>query len=231
MLNLPLDCSTLVQDDDYLTHLAPGVWLMDNHKWALVAWERERVPGRRHVLLHADFHWDGVDDFASDDAPRAELLAADVDELAAMTADEKYIRFDSFIAPAVRRGLLSEVHFFCKEDDGNDVGLDSDLCRVSGVQQTVHVEAASLAALLPNGPLIYDLCLDLFNRTDNLFEGDVWPDADVLAFLDETRAHIAAAVVVTISLSFGYSGTEEDTRHLAQLIVPRILELRRNVAA
>lgn len=230
-LNLPFDCSALVQDDDYLAQLAPGVWLMDNHKWALVAWERERVLGRRYVLIHADFHWDGVDDFASDDAPKAELLAADVDQLAAMTSDEKYIRFDSFIASAVRRGLLSEVHFYCKEDDGNDVGLDSDLCSVSGVQQTVHAETASLAALQPTAPLIYDLCLDLFNHADDLFEGDIWPDADVLAFLDETRAHIAAAAVVTISLSFGYSGTEEDTRHLSQLVVPRILELRGNVAA
>jgi len=230
-LNLPLDCAALVPDDDYLAQLAPGIWLMDNHKWALLAWERERVVGHRYVLLHADFHWDGVDDFASEDAANAELLAADVDALAAMTADEKYIRFDSFIAPAVRRGLLCEVHFFCKEDDGNDVGLDADLCRNAGVQQEFHVDAASLAALQAKGPLIYDLCLDLFNRADDLFEGDVWPDTDVLAFLEATQAQIVGADVVTISLSFGYSGTEEDTRHLAQLVVPRILELRGHAAA
>jgi hypothetical protein len=143
-----------------------------------------------------------------------------------LIADDKYIRFDTFIAPAVRRGLLSEVHFFCKEDDGNDVGLDADLCSDGGVQQAFHVDAASLAALQPKGPLIYDLCLDLFNGAEDLFEGELWPDADVLAFLDDTRDHIVAAEIVTISLSFGYSGTEADTRHLAQLVVPRILQLR-----
>lgn len=223
---MPVNCSALVEDGDYRVQLAPGVWLMDNHKWALLAWERERVPGRRYVLIHADFHWDGVDDFDSDGAPTKDLLAADVDELESLIADDKYIRFDSFIAPAVRRGLLSEVHFFCKEDDGNDVGLDADLCSDGGVQQEFHVDAASLAALPPKGPLIYDLCLDLFNGAEDLFEGELWPDADVLAFLEETRDHIVAAEIVTISLSFGYSGTEADTRHLAQLVVPRILQLR-----
>ncbi len=223
---MALVCAQLIPDNDYLAQLGPGIWLMDNHKWALVAWERERVAGRRYVLLHADFHWDGVDDFRTDDSARAALLAADADELAAMTAAEQYIRFDSFIAAAVRRGLLSEVHFFCKEDDGNEVGLDADLCADAGVQQAVHVDVDSLVALEPTGAFIYDLCLDLFNRADDLFDGDLWPDADVLAFLDSTRALIVAADFVTISLSFGYSGTEEDTRHLAQLVVPRILEWR-----
>ncbi len=94
---------------------------MDNHKWALLAWERERVPGRRYVLVHADFHWDGVDDFASDGAPTKELLAADVDELESMIAGDKYIRFDSFIAPAVRRGLLSEVHLLSSTNPANPI--------------------------------------------------------------------------------------------------------------
>jgi hypothetical protein len=226
-LIMPLDCAALTPNGDYLVQLGPGIWLMDNHKWALVAWERHRVAGQRYVLLHADFHWDGVDDFRPDGSPREALLAAGVDDLVAMTADEEYIRFDSFIAPAVRRGLLSEVHFFCKEDDSNEVGLDADLCAQAGVQQVVHDDVESLAHLDPTGPLIFDLCLDLFNHADDLeFEGDLWTDADVLEFLEATSSHILTAAVVTISLSFGYSGTEEDTRHLAQLVVPRILELR-----
>lgn len=55
---MALVCAQLIPDNDYLAQLGPGIWLMDNHKWALVAWERERVAGRRYVLLHADFHWD-----------------------------------------------------------------------------------------------------------------------------------------------------------------------------
>ena len=122
-----IDFNSLAQDDDFVVELGAGVWLMDNHKWAFVAWERRRVVGQRYALLHADFHWDGVDDFAPDSTPRKALLAAGVDDLIAMTAAEDYIRFDSFIAPAVRRGLFSEVHFFCKEDESNEVGLDADL--------------------------------------------------------------------------------------------------------
>lgn len=228
---MPLDYSTLTPDNDYLVQLGPGVWLMDNHKWALVAWERQRVVGQRFVLLHADFHWDGIDDFGSDDSPREALLAAGVNELVAMTAKEKYIRFDSFIAPAVRRDLLSEVHFFCKEDDSNDVGLDAELCARACVQQVVHDDVESFAQIDPEGPLIFDLCLDLFNHADDKeFEGDLWTDADVLEFLEAVSSHILAAAVVTISLSFGYSGAEEDTRRLAQLVVPRILELRGLIA-
>lgn len=213
---MPLDYAALAPNSDCLVQLGPGVWLMDNHKWALVAWERQRVAGQRYVLLHADFHWDGVDDLGPDGSPRDALLAAEVDDLVAMTAAEEYIRFDSFIAPAVRRGLLSEIHFFCKENDSNEVGLDADLCAQAGVQQVVHDDIESLARLDPVGPLIFDLCLDLFNHADDMeFEGDLWTDADVLRFLEATSSHIRAAAIVTISLSFGYSGTEEDGNYHA----------------
>lgn len=226
-MTVHLDYAALIPDDGYLIRIGSGVWLMDSHKWALVAWERERIVGQRYVLLHADFHWDGVDDFAPDASAREGLLAARFDDLVAMTVAEDHIRFDSFIAPAVRRGLLSEVHFFCREDDSNEVGLDANLCAAAGVKQLVHDDVESLARLDPVGPLIFDLCLDTFNHADDMeFEGDLWTDADVLGFLEAMSSHIRAAAVVTISLSFGYSGTEEDTRHLAQLVVPRVLELR-----
>jgi hypothetical protein len=46
----------------------------------------------------------------------------------------------------------------------------------------------------------------------------------VLAFLEAIKHHIQAAELVTISLSFGCSGTADDTPHLA---VPRMVEWRR----
>ena len=71
----------------------------------------------------------------------------------------------------------------------NEVGLDADLCAQAGVQQVVHDDVESLAHLDPTGPLIFDLCLDLFNHADDLeFEGDLWTDADVLGSL-RRRAH------------------------------------------
>ena len=34
--------ATLVEDDDYLVNLGRGVWLMDDHRWALKVLETER---------------------------------------------------------------------------------------------------------------------------------------------------------------------------------------------
>ena len=50
---------------------------------------------------------------------------------------------------------------------------------------------------------------------------------DVLGFIEAVAHHIKAAALVTVSMSFGYSGSEDDTRHLTQLAIPRILALRR----
>lgn len=226
---LPIDIGTLAPDDNLLVDFGAGVWLMDNHKWALLSWERQRQSDGAgpYVLIHADFHWDGVDDFRDNEVEQAKLLAADAAELERMTAHERHIGWDSFIAPAVRRSLLSEVHFYCLEDNGNEVGLDVDLCEGHGVLQRVHRDVASLSAIEPVSPLIFDLCLDLFNRSDNEeFEGDLWTDDEVLAFIDGVAHQLKRAAIVTVSLSFGYSGTEDDTRHLAELVLPRLLALR-----
>lgn len=221
-----LDLATLHPDETFTVDLGGGLWLMDNHKWALLAWERSRTASR-FELVHADFHWDGVDDFAGDEGSQAALMSASTNDLEAMTAADRYIRFDSFIAAAVRRGLLSRVHFFCLEDEGSDEGLDESLCEKFGVQQVVHRDIKSLAAIEPAHPVIFDLCLDLFNRSNDLeYEGDLWSDDEVIAFIEAMAQHITAADVVTVSLSFGYSGTEVDTRHLAELVIPRIQSLR-----
>jgi hypothetical protein len=105
------------------------------------------------------------------------------------------------------------------------------LCEEFNTPQQMHPDAASLAAVVPASPLIFDLCLDLFNRSDNYDEGDLWSDDEVQEFLETVRHHIQAAALVTISLSFGYSGTADDTRHLAELVLPRIVSWRKQVAS
>ena len=143
-----------------------------------------------------------------------------------MTKADKSIRFDSFIAPAVRRGALKELHFYCLQDDGTDEGIDAQLCEQMNVQQEFHGDIASLEAV-DASPLIFDLCLDLFNNEDTEFaQGQLWTDAEVVEFIEAMASHIQKAEVVTVSLSFDYSGTADDTRHLARLVVPRILALR-----
>jgi hypothetical protein len=116
---MTVDFSSLEENADYFEPLPAGVWLMDDHKWALFIWEqhRQQVGGGRYSLMHADYHWDSTDDFLTDDEAQAELADADADGLRAMTAASERITYDSFIAPAVRRGLFSEVHFYCLQAD------------------------------------------------------------------------------------------------------------------
>lgn len=223
---LDVDFSALKEDPEFLEELPANVWLMDDHKWALYVWalHRDRVGGERYSLLHADFHWDATDDFFDDAPAQARLAAANADDLFAMTAAGQHIRYDSFIAPAVRRGLLSEVHFYCLQTDSDP--LEDSLCEEFDTPQFVHADANGLASAAPASPLIFDLCLDLFNHSDYDFDGDLWSDEEVLAFLETVKHHIRAAELVTVSLSFGCSGTEDDTRHLAKLVVPRIVAWR-----
>lgn len=220
--------SSLAPDENFRANLGEGVWLMDNHKWALLAWEQARAAGQRYALLHADYHWDGIDVLGEVPERLTAFEAAGLPELDALTEEDVLVRFDSFIAAAVRRGFVSEVHFYCTEDEGNDEGLYQPICDRYGTVQFIHRDLESFAAVAPTDPVIFDLCLDLFNRSnDEEYGEDLWNDEEVIGFVDVVAHHIRAAKVVTVSLSFGYSGTPDGTRHLAALVVPRVLALRR----
>lgn len=215
---------TLQRDDGYLTELSSDIWLMDNHKWALWVWERFRQLSniKRFSLIHADYHWDCVYDPHESPEIEEKLLAADLGQLKNLIVEDIWIRYDSFIVPAVKRGLFDEVHFFCKQDDGWDVGIDSDILAQCGVQQTLHAEPGGLTTRQYPSPIIFDLCLDLFNRSTMWNQGEIWPEQEILEFLATIRPLIEQALLVTVSLSFEYSGTEEDTRRLAKLVLPLI---------
>ncbi len=49
----------------------------------------------------------------------------------------------------------------------------------------------------------------------------------IMYFLNAMKEKIIAAEVVTVSLSFGYSGTEADTRQLTKLVLPVLEEWRK----
>ncbi|MGJ7505667.1 MULTISPECIES: UPF0489 family protein [unclassified Variovorax] len=224
-----IDYQDLKRDDEYVEHLGTETWLMDNHKWALWIWERYAADSSlaKFTLAHADHHWDGGYDFFENPEEEAEMLAADLDGLHALIAEGEWIRYDSFIAPVVVRGRFDAVHFFCKQDNGGDIGIGEEVLAASGATQMLHPTAESLASIAPAHPLVFDLCLDLFNNESKMEYGsDLWQDEEVLAFLDTMRPLIESACLVTISLSFGCSGTPEDTKHLAELVVPRVLAWR-----
>ena len=55
-MNPVIEFEKLVEDENFLQPLGRGVWLMDDHRWALKVWETERTHGQ-YTLVHADYHW------------------------------------------------------------------------------------------------------------------------------------------------------------------------------
>lgn len=221
--------AALHEDPNFFADLGDHVWLMDDHRWAFYIWEllRTKSESKRFTLVHADYHWDGVNDFSEAPHDIEKLLSADVTELLKMVRKNKLIRYDSFIAPAVLRGMFKEVHFYCKQNDGTDAGLDAPVLQQGNCIQRIHQDALSLTKLEISTPLIFDLCLDLFNFSDDMtYEGDIWPDEMIYEFLNSVALLIERASLVTISLSYGYSGTVEDTRRLAELVSRWIMDAR-----
>lgn len=157
-----------------------------------------------------------------------QLLQASSTQVAELVADGEWVCFDSFIAPALRRGLIHTVHFYCLQNEVGDNAFDADLLNQCNATQIIYSDVAALAAAQIEGSLIFDLCLDLFNRSDQWCEGDLWSDAEIEQFLYATRHFIQSAELVTVSMSFNYSGGIADTRHLTELVISWILECREN---
>jgi hypothetical protein len=223
-----IETNNLAPDDNFLVCLDSEIWLMDNHKWAFLVWEKFKLISDipKFSLIHADYHWDGVNDFYSAPEKESELLNSNIDQLHAMVAEGNWIRFDSFIAPAVIRGSIGEIHFFCTQDEGEDNGIDEDILSRMSTRQFFHDNMVSLSNQKFSFPVIFDLCLDLFDTSIILDQGEHWPDSEIIEFLTSMKPIIQAASVVTVSLSFGYSGSEEDTRRLAKLVLPILQKWR-----
>jgi hypothetical protein len=54
--------AALDEDPDFYADLGSGVWLMDDHRWAFYIWQRFHATSGAGLfsLIHADYHWDGV---------------------------------------------------------------------------------------------------------------------------------------------------------------------------
>jgi hypothetical protein len=201
---------------------------MDDHRWALLAWERAARADTAYIgcsLIHVDFHYDGCNDFQSDAEIESLRKMTELSELARLVNDAKVIRKDSFIAPAVIRGLLKNLHFYCLQDD-TEPGIDQELAARFGCEQFLYESVGALEKAEVSPPHVFDLCLDLFNKSEQWGEGDLWEEEEISEFLQKVSHFIQCAAVVTVSLSFGYSGSANETRRLARLVLPRMLRYR-----
>lgn len=226
---MDIDFEALKPDRNFLVALEEDIWLMDDHRWAFLAWEKHRSTldkTLRFDLVHADYHWDAIDDIEDDPLIESALQTASLQQLETWTSEDKRpIYYDSFIAPAVRRGYIKTIHWFCKQTE-SDEGFWGDYLKGYGSRQLFYNTAKELKAASTEKPVIFDLCLDLFNRSNHYYTGDIWSDEEIEEFFDASRHHIEIASCITVSMSFSYSGTESDTRRLTKLAVGKISDFR-----
>jgi hypothetical protein len=211
---------------DHVEELHPDFWVFDDHRWAFYAWETARVrrpTTDRYSIVHIDHHYDGCSDIRDVTGLTSLSGLCKVREL---VESNTIIRKDSFIAPAVLRGYVSVVHFLCQQND-NAPGLHyGSVLKPGNCAQFLHESMSSLMKANIPDPLLFDFCLDFFNRSELWGEGDLWSEAEIGECLSLLEPLVRRADVVTCSLSFGYSGSEEDTRRLAKFCIPRLLAMR-----
>lgn len=216
-------------DDQYFEEIHPNVWLMDDHKWAYYVWESYcfNNPLKKPLaLLHFDYHWDGINDFVSDSAQEMLKKTERIGEIFDLFSNSAFVRKDSFIAPAIIRGIVNEIYFFCFQDN-TETGLDEDLLKKYHSKQFIYKNID----LIPYHKIknyFLDIDLDLFNNSDMWAKSDLWENSDICDFLRKCSGLIKNASLITIAMSFGYSGTYEDTRKLTKKIVPEILKYYKN---
>ena len=136
-----MNCSK--EDDRFCAAIGPGVWLMDDHRWAFYVWAQhalghpERLP---LCLVHIDAHADAVDGFLPDPASWAALQEeTDLARIYERVAQDSDITLASFIAPAIRRGWITEVRFFgCADDALAEVILPDAVGHDAGRQRVLR---------------------------------------------------------------------------------------------
>lgn len=215
----------------YFEELYPNIWIMDNHKWAYYAWEKyfhenKSIP---NTLVHLDFHWDAVSDFHQSDEKQdlSWFFKLSLEEIKKLIAKNTYIKLDSFIAPALIKKYFKKIHFNCFQYD-EKIGFYHPILEEYQVSQFVHESINDLvSAIQPNTPIVFDFDIDIFNRSDQMYDkGDLWSEADIRSYLKSCEPLILNAKVITIAMSYGYSGDSDDTRYLTELVLSSIIDMK-----
>jgi len=130
------------ENDEYYEEIAKGIWLMDNHRWAYYIWESNRQIFNDEMapIIHIDFHWDAGDDFYNCPEKEKEFKFLSIEEVKTLVKEDEWIRFDSFICPAIIRGVSDEIHFLCFQDDGYDQGIYEGSLTNMGLRGSVWVD-------------------------------------------------------------------------------------------
>ncbi|OPY76032.1 MAG: hypothetical protein A4E65_03306 [Syntrophorhabdus sp. PtaU1.Bin153] len=222
------DIDSFKMNDTYLEEIFPSVWLMDDHRWAYYIWEKVFLKNENEgsfALVHLACRWDGVNDFYGDPTAVRNLVEInDIDRIYSLVQRNRYVRKDSFIAPAIIRGLVDEVHFYCRQT-GTGPGLYPPFLKEHKARQFIYGQIEPLLSHQISKPIIFDIDLDLFNKSDMWDEGGPWTDQEIVEFLSMCSNLIRSSSVVTAAMSFGCSGTKQDTRHSTRLFTSFMRDL------
>jgi hypothetical protein len=221
----------LKKDDEYFEEISKNIWLMDNHKWAYYVWEsnRELFGDIKAPIVHVDYHWDSGDDFYNSVEKESEFKCLDLSEIKSVVSEGSWIRYDSFICPAIIRGISDEVHFLCFQEDYCDEGIYEESLKKYNARQYIYRSSGELKNLSFDKAYIFDFCIDVFNRSNMYYEGDIWSLDEINKFLEDIRHLIVGARIITVSMSFEYSGTVEDTARLTKYVLQLFCDWRRTL--
>lgn len=167
------------EDPEYFEEIYPQVWLMDDHKWSFYIWESHyqktlMIPSS---LVHIDYHWDAINDIIDEEA--YELICnSDLPSLKEEIKKDKYLRKDSFIAPAIIKKYIKDVFFFCKQRD-TEIGLDKPLLKKYGVNEHRANHISEINTNLKDKKLLLDIDVDIFNKSTYWATGDIWSETEI----------------------------------------------------
>lgn len=217
------DIKSFWPDPSFFEEIYPNVWLMDDHRWAYYLWERYLQKKVAQSLIHIDQHWDAVNDFLDDSYQERLSRITDLDKIKEMVSENNLVRKDSFIAPAIVRGIINEVHFLCFQENPTK-GFHIEFLNKFNTRQFIYKDCHTLLNHASE-VFLFDIDLDYFNRSDYYLKSDLWNDVEITEFLEYCSHLIKSSPLITIAMSFGYSGSEEDTKHLINLVVSKIIKI------
>ena len=176
-------------------------------------------------LLHADYHWDAVNEWQTDEE------VSEICQISSLSGIKEVIlsgsiKYDNFIFPEVIRRRINEVYFYCFFNDNPTHGFAVGNPEKYGAKQFICRDLDKLVKAVSGRPVLFDLDIDVFNYSEIGAETDYWDDAKIDGFFRRCRHAISDAPVVTIAISFGCSGEENDAKKLAKRVVGKILDIR-----
>ena len=216
-----IDKITFGNNEEYFEEIYPNIWIMHDHKWSLYCWEQYKekndIPS---TLVHLDYHWDTINDYWENESTIKNMNLATIKDV--LIENDK-IRKDSFIAPSIIRGYVNRVDFHCFQT--TNIGLtDSILANYNPIQNN-HNTIEDLIKSIGNEKIILDLDLDLFNKSGKM--GELWGEKKIENYIHKITPLIKQAKIITIAMSYGFSGSNKDIEYLTKLVIPIIINIKR----